>query len=203
MPYEGKEVKMNRKENSSVVEIWEEGMKVEITKPCLRYGIQQSSSLRWSAPSYNKPEAVEVMVRLLSNARLIAKELDAKALARAEKEAKKAALEAMPKRFKTEDILCGYSGKPGCRCGCLGKYYYTQASAEEAGKRRGYPVSEDEISPRMIKKISNIINQNWDKVEVVDDKPESEVILDYLDESGSRDGRYYTLYLKPGSKLNI
>jgi len=192
---------MQKKENSSTVEIWEEGMKVEITKPCLRYGNRWTSRLRWSAPSCNKPEAIEVMVRLLSNAKLIAKELDAKALALAEKQAAKAALEALPKRFREEDILTAYSGKPGCRCGCLGKYYYTPASAEEAGKRRGYPVSEDEISPRMIKKISTIIRKNWDEVAVEHDKPESEIILNFLDTSRTEAGRYYTIYLKPGSQL--
>ena len=52
-----------------------------------------------------------------------------------------------------DNIISVYSGKPGCMCGCNGNYRYHPEMVEEAGKRRGYAVDEDEVSARSIKTI--------------------------------------------------
>ena len=55
-----------------------------------------------------------------------------------------------PKEIDPAIVEAAYSGKLGCACGCRGKYSYASAFAKQAGKRRGYDVSPDEISDRSI-----------------------------------------------------
>lgn len=53
-----------------------------------------------------------------------------------------------------------YSGKAGkCCCGCSGKYFYASQHRESGGRERGYPVTDDEISDRMIQKVTRMINE--------------------------------------------
>lgn len=57
-----------------------------------------------------------------------------------------------------DNVLSVYSGKDGhCCCGCSGKHYYRSNYREEAGKVRGYEVSDDEVSDKMVRKIWNIV----------------------------------------------
>lgn len=49
-------------------------------------------------------------------------------------------------------VLKAYSGKPGCACGCLGKYYYQKATQELGTKDRGYKVDDDEVSDVQVQK---------------------------------------------------
>lgn len=57
-------------------------------------------------------------------------------------------------------VLKVYSGKPGCACGCLGSYYVSAESIEEAGKHRGYPYDVKDINPKMITRVVNILNKD-------------------------------------------
>jgi hypothetical protein len=55
-------------------------------------------------------------------------------------------------KFDLNDVVSVYLGKPNeCMCGCSGNYAYTSANADYAGKDRGYPLSEDDISDRKVK----------------------------------------------------
>ncbi len=49
------------------------------------------------------------------------------------------------------DVQSVYSGKPGCCCGCRGKHTYASAQRVEASKARGYEVTSDEVSDRVVK----------------------------------------------------
>ena len=51
------------------------------------------------------------------------------------------------------DLLKAYSGRPGCACGCNGKYRVTAASRPEADVDRGYPHDDDEVNPRQVTKV--------------------------------------------------
>ena len=53
-----------------------------------------------------------------------------------------------------------YSGKPGCMCGCNGRYKMASAHAELAGTERGYAVDDEDISDRSVKIIFNKIMKN-------------------------------------------
>lgn len=52
-----------------------------------------------------------------------------------------------------DNVISVYSGAKGCMCGCLGNHRYNPAFVEEAAKRRGYSVDEDEVSARSIKTV--------------------------------------------------
>lgn len=50
-------------------------------------------------------------------------------------------------------VVFAYRGKPGCACGCLGRYGYSKATREIAGTIRGYNVEDSEISEAMILRV--------------------------------------------------
>jgi len=51
-----------------------------------------------------------------------------------------------------------YSGKPGCMCGCKGRWIYASAYRDLASKNRGYKINDDEVSDKSIKLIVNKMN---------------------------------------------
>ena len=48
-------------------------------------------------------------------------------------------------------VFATYSGRPGCMCGCMGKYSHPQAQRNFASKYRGYAVDDCEVSDRSVK----------------------------------------------------
>jgi len=56
-------------------------------------------------------------------------------------------------------IIKVYSGKKGCMCGCLGKYYYTEHGATEYNP--GYDVT-DNINLSMVKRIARRVMDSPD-----------------------------------------
>jgi hypothetical protein len=61
--------------------------------------------------------------------------------------------------FNVNEIASVYSGKDGkCCCGCSGKHYYASAHRAEASKHRGYEVSDEEVSNRMVTRVANILS---------------------------------------------
>lgn len=61
----------------------------------------------------------------------------------------------------TSDIVYSvYSGRPGCMCGCLGKYRYNPKHRFEAGLERGYKIDDEECSSRSISIILNKLKRN-------------------------------------------
>ena len=64
-----------------------------------------------------------------------------------------------PVRITTDKVMSVYSGKNGkCCCGCAGKHYYASQFQKQASEHRGYEVTDDEVSDRMVKRVVGIIN---------------------------------------------
>jgi len=62
-------------------------------------------------------------------------------------------------KLEISQIASVYSGKDGkCCCGCSGKHYYAKAHQAASSKNRGYEVTDDEVSDRMVKKVVTKIN---------------------------------------------
>jgi len=62
-------------------------------------------------------------------------------------------------------ITSVYSGINGrCCCGCSGKHRYASKYRESASNRRGYVVSDEEVSDRSVKIISNKVLNHPDMV---------------------------------------
>ena len=59
--------------------------------------------------------------------------------------------------YTLANVIKVYSGKPGCMCGCNGKYSYTAKSAVEDGP--GYDVSEF-VNERSVKILFNKVMNN-------------------------------------------
>lgn len=90
-----------------------------------------------------------------------------------------------------QHVICAYTGKAHtCRCGCAGKYYYTEGDREAAGLRRGYPIGDDEISTRQVNRILNILKKAPEEVEVLDGT-DGERIADRV-----VGNRVYTVYVR-------
>ena len=54
-------------------------------------------------------------------------------------------------------VIKVYSGKPGCMCGCNGRYRVASAHVNAAGDARGYEYDADDVSDRSVKIIFNKI----------------------------------------------
>lgn len=90
------------------------------------------------------------------------------------------------------DVVKVYSAsKEGCRCGCMGKYFYNPEHQEHGGKERGYEVSDNEVNMNMVKKVCKILNDNAASVEVQDG-----YIFNYQMENG----HVYTAYAVESAK---
>ena len=64
------------------------------------------------------------------------------------------------RNLTAKDILSVYSGQDGkCCCGCAGKHYYNPSYMKEGTKYRGYEVTEDETSIKMVEKVLKVLKQ--------------------------------------------
>jgi len=61
--------------------------------------------------------------------------------------------------IEIDNVSSVYSGKPGCACGCRGKYAYASRHRAWASKDRGYTVTADEVNDRTVKLMVNKINK--------------------------------------------
>jgi len=52
--------------------------------------------------------------------------------------------------IRAPDIVSAYSGRPGCACGCQGRYWYTPEHMGWAGDNRGSPVQPHEVGTRRV-----------------------------------------------------
>jgi hypothetical protein len=64
-----------------------------------------------------------------------------------------------------------YVGKPhACMCGCSGQYYYTKEGQAAAGKKRGYPVCDEDVNNAKVQRVINKIRKNQSRgIEVIQD----------------------------------
>jgi hypothetical protein len=62
--------------------------------------------------------------------------------------------------LQTDDVVSVYSGKAyACCCGCSGKYWYNSKYKDFGNKIRGYPIEDEEVSDRNVKRILNIVKK--------------------------------------------
>lgn len=66
--------------------------------------------------------------------------------------------EAAAQAVDVTKVRAVYSGRPGCACGCRGKYSFASQYRDEAQEARGYEVTDDEVSDRSVKIIVGKIN---------------------------------------------
>lgn len=62
-----------------------------------------------------------------------------------------------PNQIDRRRILSVYSGRPGCMCGCRGKYFYSKATREKASEAQGYDVKDKEINQAQITRVMNLL----------------------------------------------
>ncbi len=101
-------------------------------------------------------------------------------------------------------VMSVYSGKKGkCYCGCSGNHRYASAHREAATKDRGYAISDDEVNDRQIKRVFNIVKENFTVPEDVSEGCEpynvqgeawKGFVTHFTAEVGERS---YTIYLVP------
>lgn len=94
---------------------------------------------------------------------------------------------ATAKRINVNAVGKVYSGRPGCMCGCRGKYTAATKHLEWANKDRGYPYlsAAGEVSDRSVAVIVNKMNKFAELLEWADDGQYAYLELD---------GRIYCAY---------
>jgi len=99
--------------------------------------------------------------------------------------------------LEQKQIASVYSGQNGkCCCGCAGKHYYSSDWVKEASEDRGYDVGPEEVSDRMIKRVTNILIK-LDAVGDIDDKIEGRFW------SAVVGNRLYVAYFKQEPKVKV
>jgi len=99
------------------------------------------------------------------------------------------------------DVEKVYSGFDGCRCGCNGKYSYSEAAQEAGVQLWGRDLDADDINQRMVNKVVKAINESKDEVEVVMFK-DGEFYLELKNVSESTE-RLYGVYLLPTAEHKL
>jgi hypothetical protein len=92
-----------------------------------------------------------------------------------------------------------YSGRPGCACGCLGKYYPVN---EEETRNKGYWTKEDEVNKKdnfaknkkMLTKVYRLFEQNLASGKIYSWAGS----LDKFVVFNKSEDRTYTIYYKDG-----
>lgn len=74
-------------------------------------------------------------------------------------------LKNFPEEITFDRVVSAYRGKVGCMCGCNGDYAYTSKYQDFASKDRGYPVSDDEVSDKKVRRRYNDIQELEGQVE--------------------------------------
>jgi hypothetical protein len=77
-------------------------------------------------------------------------------------------VDAVEEKVVLEKVMSVYSGIDGkCCCGCSGKHTYASAHVRTGSRHRGYPVKDDEVNDRVVKRVVNKINRLIDAGEPV------------------------------------
>jgi len=94
------------------------------------------------------------------------------------------------------DVLSVYSGRPGCMCGCKGKYFLTEESREEADAFRGYPHSDEDVSQRQVTRVLRL-------VQAAEDNPSMRIARDLEYVWVQVGQRVYAVYLTQGARNRL
>jgi hypothetical protein len=57
------------------------------------------------------------------------------------------------KSLTPADILQVYSGKPGCHCGCNGRYFVRQAAVAAVAESDGYAPSDEDVKDKVVARL--------------------------------------------------
>jgi hypothetical protein len=91
------------------------------------------------------------------------------------------------KKFKMEDVVSVYLGKPNkCMCGCSGNYAYTSLNSAYGEKDRGYSMNDGDVNDRKVNVRLNRYYNDPQKPNVVENYIFTKII----------DGKQITVYLK-------
>lgn len=107
--------------------------------------------------------------------------------------------ESHPKIDRSK-VLMVYTGKPGCMCGCGGKYRYTKASALFAKAHRGYEATAEEINESTVTRVLNKM-ATYQSVDVSEIYGKNGDSLIYCVDDGAKRLAVYTL--PSGGKLPV
>ena len=55
------------------------------------------------------------------------------------------------------EVSKAYSGKPGCMCGCKGRYYVCEHAREVSEEERGYKLDDDDVSDKQVLRILRLV----------------------------------------------
>jgi hypothetical protein len=92
------------------------------------------------------------------------------------------------KNLLSRDVREVYSGKPGCMCGCRGKYSTNPAHKAEADAERGY---EQEVGKQSMRMVNNVLHRM--QLDVTNVRIQDGSIL-YFADAPERE-RNYVVYL--------
>ena len=88
------------------------------------------------------------------------------------------AIKTMPE-LEFNDINCVYISERNkvntCMCGCAGEYYYNEVNRLDAGKNRGYKVTDEEINEKEVQTVLDLFlgycgDKNIEVIEESDNK---------------------------------
>ena len=99
------------------------------------------------------------------------------------------------RELRESDVGMVYSGKPGCGCGCLGKYWTQPRWAKVTAQRRGYELDEEEIQLRQVRRILKIMQDRFDEVKTQTNSA-GEIIY-----SIETEDRYWWLFVFTNEKI--
>lgn len=98
------------------------------------------------------------------------------------------------------DVRSVYSGRAGkCMCGCAGHHRYASALRDEAGLKRGYPISDDEVNDVMVRRVLRLVQAHEE--EITDAGGDEFGLANYI--GAHIGGRDYTVYLRQGVQCDV
>ena len=95
-----------------------------------------------------------------------------------------------PSNITVADVVKVYTGRPGCMCGCKGKYRINPAYREAVQADRGSHVTDDEVSLRSCQQAVARLERNADQVRTYER-------LDNKSCHIETDTNNFTVYLRP------
>ena len=90
----------------------------------------------------------------------------------------------------SDQVQLVYSGKPGCGCGCRGKYWVHPLMVPQATACRGYPYEAEDVSLVQVRRVLSIMQKRADEVKAHMDVGGKQAIYSIEDAV-----RYYWLYV--------
>lgn len=100
--------------------------------------------------------------------------------------------------LRSSDVMQAYSGRPGCMCGCKGKYFVHSAHRALAAEDCGYAVDDEDVQDGQVTRILRLI-----QAEHANDEKSVEVAEDGQYVHWSNGKRVYCVYLAERAQKNV